>query len=117
MDTYQGGLPPLYTRYAAHGQRGAGFLSSVKRFLIPIAKTVLPHVVGGVTDLVSGQDIKTTLKRRGLDAGKSVLKTAVDSITAPSTEASPTPMPKKAYKRKKTPRPKSVSSGKRAKWS
>ena len=68
---YQGGLPYLYTRGGR--QRGGGFFSSLKRFLIPMGRAVLPSLVRGVGDVISGRPVVDTLKKRGLEAGKSAL--------------------------------------------
>ena len=68
---YQGGLPYLYTRGGR--QRGGGFFSSLKRFLIPMGRAVLPSLVRGVGDVISGRPVVETLKKRGLEAGKSAL--------------------------------------------
>ena len=68
---YQGGLPYLYTRGGR--QRGGGFFSSLKRFLIPMGRAVLPSLVRGVEDVMSGLPVVDTLKKRGLEAGKSAL--------------------------------------------
>ena len=68
---YQGGFPYLYTRGGR--QRGGGFFSSLKRFLIPMGRAVLPSLVRGVGDVISGRPVVETLKKRGLEAGKSAL--------------------------------------------
>ena len=68
---YQGGLSYLYSRGGR--QRGGGFFSSLKRFLIPMGRAVLPSLVRCVGDVMSGRPVVDTLKKRGLEAGKSAL--------------------------------------------
>ena len=105
---YQGGIPNLYTRSGRAGQRGGGFFSSLKRFLIPIGKAILPSLAGGAGDLLSGRGVKETLKKRGLDAGKSALGAVLQTAGGGGEEAA-TP-PSKKYKRAPAPRKGSVSS-------
>lgn len=110
---YQGGLPVLHTRYGPR-QTGSGFFSSLKRFLIPIAKTAFPHVAGAVGDLVSGKSAKEVLKSRGRSAGASLLRGVGDMIDNREDNSSSAPsVPKKAYKRKATVGKSSVSPKKR----
>ena len=113
---YQGGIPNLYTRSGRAGQHGGGFFSSLKRFLIPIGKAILPSLAGGAGDLLSGRGVKETLKKRGLDAGKSalgaVLQTAGGGGGGGEEEAT-TATPSKKYKRAPAPRKGSVSSQKK----
>ena len=110
--SYQGGIPFLYTRAGARGQRGSGFFSTLKRFLIPIGKAVLPSVFSGVSDVLAGKSVRETLKRRGLEVGKKALGATVrqvvdtmsngnkemEEVGRPDAE-SPTPPPAKKYKR------------------
>jgi len=71
MNRYQGGLPSLRSKYNQHG---SGFLSALKRFVVPLAKKVIPHMLGGVSDVISGDATPMeALKRRGGDALGSVL--------------------------------------------
>ena len=91
MNTYQGGIPIASTRYAPY-QRGAGFFSVMRRFLTPLAKTALPHVARAVGDVVSGQSIGNTFKKRGAAAGKDMLHTIAETVGG-------TPQPHKKYKR------------------
>ena len=108
---YQGGIPNLYTRSGRAGQRGGGFFSSLKRFLIPIGKAILPSLAGGAGDLLSGRGVKETLKKRGLDAGKSALGAVLQTAGGGGggeEEAATTPS--KKYKRAPAPRKGSVSS-------
>ena len=98
INSFQGGIPYLYTR-SGHGQRGSGFFSSLKRFLIPIGKAVLPSVVGGVSDLVSGKSFGETAKKRGLAAGKDALGAAARVLGQAGAPASPPPPPSKKYKK------------------
>lgn len=87
INPFQGGLPAYRTRY---NQRGSGFLSALKRFVVPIARTVLPHVLGGVSDVVRGDSTPMqALKRRGADL--------VTNVAAPHTSDSRPPT--KKYKR------------------
>lgn len=74
MNIYQGGIPSIYTKYG-NRQQGSGFLSGLKRFLIPLARTALPHVAGVVGDLVSGKKPLETLKSRGRAAGADIIET------------------------------------------
>ena len=78
--SYQGGIPFLYTRAGARGQRGSGFFSALKRFLIPIGKAVLPSVFSGVSDVLAGKSVGETLKRRGLEVGKKALGATVRQV-------------------------------------
>lgn len=73
-NVYQAGMPSIYSGGAR--QRGSGFLSALKRFVLPLAKRVIPHVAGVVSDIAQGGDIKDTLKKRGMEAGADVLETA-----------------------------------------
>jgi len=102
MNTYQGGIPYSTTRIGPY-QRGSGFFSSMRRFLIPLAKTALPHVARAVGDVVSGKTIGDTLKSRGAEAGKDMLHTLSEA------------MPPKKYKRKAPP--KKSRPTKKARWS
>ena len=106
---YQGGIPNLYTRSGRAGQHGGGFFSSLKRFLIPIGKAILPSLAGGAGDLLSGRGVKETLKKRGLDAGKSALGAVLQTAGGGEEEAATT-TPSKKYKRAPAPRKGSVSS-------
>jgi len=72
---YQGGIPSLYTRQGVR-QRGSGFLSGLKRFLVPLAKRALPHLAGAVGDLVGGKKPMDVLKLRGRQAGADLIETA-----------------------------------------
>jgi len=115
ISPYQGGFPILHTRYRGGGsQRGAGFLSTIKRFLIPIAKTAMPHVFGAIGDVVQGKSALETLKSRGRAAGADVLHGVADHLRGPhsgsapanrTTAAPPTSAPKKVYKRKRQQQP------------
>ena len=69
----QGCLSGLYLYTRGGRQRGGGFFSSLKRFLIPMGRAVLPSLVRGVGDVMSGRPVVDTLKKRGLEAGKSAL--------------------------------------------
>lgn len=110
IDPYQGGMPLLYSRYGPR-QTGSGFFSSLKRFLIPIAKSTLPHLAGAVGDLVSGKSVMDVAKSRGRAAGASLLHNAADMMQQPSNASL------KNYKRKAPVRKKPVSSAKRVKTS
>jgi len=73
---FQGGLPPIRTRSRQHG---TGFFSSLKRFIIPVAKTILPHLFGGVSDVVTGKATPLqALKRRGANLAHDVVHQVVD---------------------------------------
>lgn len=113
---YQGGIPSIYTRYSPR-QRGGGFLSSLKRFLLPIAKTALPHLAGAVGDVVSGRDFKETLASRGRAAGAAAIR-EVGQQAADLIEPNVAPANKK-YKRRATAPQKSFSAKRRKKsnWS
>ena len=78
-DVYQGGLPSLSGRRRGGGQRGSGFFSTIKRFLFPIAKKLIPHAAGAVSDLASGKSFKDTLKSRAANAGADVIEAAASS--------------------------------------
>ena len=91
------------------GQKGGGFFSSLKRFLIPIGKALLPSVLGGASDvLLDKKPLKETLKRRGLEAGKRALgatmNTAGEMLGGHNNNnddaAPPSPPPPKKYKRR-----------------
>ena len=85
MEIYRGGLPVLHTRR----QRGSGFLSALKRYVLPIAKRALPHITGAISDIASGDSVKDTLKRRAADAGSDALHGIADIIKAPSAAKIP----------------------------
>lgn len=76
---YQGGVPLLYTRVGA-GQRGAGFFSSLKRYLLPIGRALVPSAVGAVGDLMSGKSIGEIARTRGVTAGKRALGAAAHTL-------------------------------------
>lgn len=94
---YQGGMPALYTRYGSR-QRGSGFLSAMKRYLIPLARTALPHVAGAVGDIVSGKGLINTLKSRGRGAGADILREAANVIGENPPSAGGSPPAKRVYK-------------------
>jgi len=73
-EVFQGGYPVLHTR--SKQQRGSGFFSALKRFILPIARRLLPHAAGAVSDLASGKSISDTLKNRAASAGADVIETA-----------------------------------------
>ena len=108
--TYQGGLMPLYTRGPIGGQRGSGFFSSLKRFLIPIGKAVLPSLFRGASDLISGRPLAETAKSRGLEAGKRAIGALANSVfnndntTTPNATATSRKAAAAAGKRRQTSR-------------
>jgi len=73
FQVYQGGIPSLQTRRQGLRQQGSGFLSGLKRFLMPIAKKALPHIAGAVGDLVSGEKPLDVLKARGRAVGADLI--------------------------------------------
>lgn len=95
ISTYRGGLPLLHTR-TPPGQRGSGFLSTLKRFLVPIGKAVLPSVFGGVSDLMEGRSLGETAKSRGLEVGKRALGAVMNTVFG---QQQPAPPP--AHKRRR----------------
>lgn len=114
ISTYQGGIPFVYGR-PGRGQRGGGFLSSLKRFLIPIGKAVLPSLIGGAADVIlEKKPLSDTLKKRGFEAGKKALgatmhtagdmlkKKAGVSENDPPGSSSSSPPPKRYKKGRKT---------------
>lgn len=124
-EVYQGGYPVLHST-RKYGQRGSGFFSSLKKFVLPIAKKLLPHAAGAVSDLVSGRSVKDTLKSRAADAGADVVEAAANhgaqalrnlsSSNKPTTSFVAAP---KKYKRKAMQAPtQSLSKRKRTinKW-
>jgi len=110
---YQGGMPSLRTRHGPR-QRGSGFFSSLKRFLLPIAKTALPHVAGAVGDLIGGRSAMETFKSRGRAAGADIIGKAADVIRESPPENEVT-SPRKGIKRKAAPIRTSVSTLKKKK--
>ena len=96
--TYRGGLTPIYTR-SPLGQRGSGFLSSLKRFLIPIGKAVLPSVFRGAKDLLSGKALGETVKNRAVEAGKQALG-AVTKTAFGSPAPTATSIPRRGRKKR-----------------
>ncbi len=96
---FQGGLPPLRTRYR---QQGTGFFSAFKRFVVPIAKTVLPHLLGGVGDVVAGRSTPIEALKQG------ALNSASDVISkvrgAPRKRSASHPRGPASKKRSKTKR-------------
>ncbi len=107
---FQGGLPVYTTRYR---QRGSGFFSSAKRFLMPLAKQGLHEVVGGIGDVISGKksvkealiDRAGNLASSGLDAAKELIAKRKRASTVD------TPVPKK--KRKAPPAKRRQQIGKK----
>ncbi len=96
---FQGGLPPLRTRYR---QQGTGFFSAFKRFVVPIAKTVLPHLLGGVGDVVAGRATPMeALKQGALDSASDVITKARDAPRKRPASRSRGPVPKKRSKAKR----------------
>ena len=107
---YQGGIDQLHTR-ASPRQRGSGFLSGLKRFLIPLAKVALPHVAGAVADIVGGRGAVETLKSRGREAGADLIeKAGRNASELIRNDSEPAAKPKK---RRATPPTKSVSKRKK----
>lgn len=105
---YEGGLPVLTTRSR---QRGTGFLSAARRYLLPVARTALPHVFGAIKDVVSGEkDVKSALLGRAKDFGGDVLSEVKERFfKSPRKRAAPPPQKvsakkKKIEKKKPTPR-------------
>lgn len=116
---YQGGMPSLHTRFAPR-QRGGGFFSSLKRFLLPLAKTAMPHVAGAVGDLISGRGAVDILKSRGRAAGADIMERAAGVIRDESTSPAsppPAPAPQKGIKRRATPKKVIVGKKSRNQWS
>lgn len=113
MNFYTGGIPPLNSRR----QRGAGFLSTLKRFLVPIAKTVLPQVVGAVGDVLGGKSALDTLKSRGRAAGAGAMHSVADTLS-PNAPPPPPPPPKRKYKRNAaSPQKRIRKKAKQTSWS
>lgn len=105
---YQGGIPSLYTRHGLRQQRGSGFLSGLKRFLLPLARRALPHVAGAVSDIVAGKEpVVDILKTRGRAAGADLIESAGrqasnalrQGIKRSSAPANATPPKKRRQKR------------------
>lgn len=117
ISPYQGGMPLLYSRVGA-GQRGAGFFSSLRKFLVPIGKALLPSAIGAAGDLIGGKSLGEIVKSRGPGAGRRVLGAAAttlakqfaggDDIGGGDEEAAATPSPPKKYKKAHAPPKKSV---------
>ncbi len=93
---FQGGLPSLQTRSR---QRGSGFLGALKRFALPLAKSLLPVAGRAALDVLGGRSAKETLKERGLEAGKHAVG-AIAREVIPEDEQQP---PLKRYKRASAP--------------
>ena len=97
---FQGGLPPLRTRYR---QQGTGFFSAFKRFVVPIAKTVLPHLLGGVGDVVAGRATPMqALKQGALDSASD----AITRVRAPAPRKRPASRPRGPPAKKRSAKPK-----------
>jgi len=96
---FRGGFPAK----SSHGrQGGTGFFSFLKRFIVPLAKKVLPHVVSGVKDVVKGEAPLEVLKKRGAAAVNDV----VDGITQqPARYQPPTKRRRKTQKGKGKKKP------------
>jgi len=104
---FQGGFPAKSGR-GRH--TGTGFFSFLKRFVVPLAKKALPHIVGGISDVVKGDDPKDVLKRRGANAAHQLIDHVAGQPSAsPATEGPPS-----AKKAKKTPA--SKKKKKRGRW-
>ena len=113
MNTYQGGIPYAYSMRSRGTQRGAGFFSSAKKFLLPIGKAILPQVFGGVADvLLKKQPMGEVLQKRGLKAGKRAFGAVVRTMGA-DDEDEPAVVPAKKYKRKVAPAKKPQKKKKR----
>ena len=102
IQTFQGGLPPLRTKYNQHG---TGFLSALKRFVVPLAQSVLPSIFGGVADVVRGDATpKEIIRKRGAE----VLDTVGDHVGShrfdnDDDNATHKPPPVKRYKKPPPP--------------
>lgn len=102
MIPFQGGLPSYTTRSR---QRGSGFLSAAKRFLLPVAKRGLKELVGGVGDVISGnKSVGEAFAERGgnlagaaIDQGKDMLMNKISRKRKTPNKAPPPP-PKKNKK-------------------
>lgn len=103
MNSFQGGFPVITRR-----QRGSGFFSTLKRYLIPIGKAILPHAAGMVGDVLGGETIGTSLRKRGRSAAKDTLQSVASTAFGNEENAAPsTKRRKKAPPiKKKTTRPK-----------
>jgi len=108
---FQGGFPAKSGR-GRHS--GTGFFSFLKRFVVPLAKKALPHIVGGISDVVKGDDPKDVLKRRGTSAAHQLIDhVAGQPAASPATQSTEGPPPAKKAKKTKKPPPKKKKRGRR----
>ena len=82
-------------------QRGSGFLSSLKRFVIPLAKRALPHVVGAISDIASGGGVGESLKKRAADAGSDALHDIADRVAPSAKRRKPNPQKRRGSVKKR----------------
>ena len=88
---YLGGLPVLHKNNNGQRgrggskrfkqQRGKGFFSTLKRFLLPLAKRILPHAFGVAKDVAEGKPIASVLKSKAADVGAELLQEGADYAT------------------------------------
>lgn len=95
-----------YLNQAGHGlnyfvgkrhQRGRGFLNEVTRSIVPLLKSGAKHIArqglktaGQVAkDVLLGQNINTSMKRRSKEAGKRLFEQAVSHMTGDSINDPP----------------------------
>lgn len=110
---YQGGLPILPP--TRRSQRGSGFLSSVKRFAMPLLRNaagqLLPRAMQGVKNVIfKGQAPTDALKEQAMGFGGDLLKSALGGVAsaitgrrrAPTTSQGP---PAKRARKKAAPPP------------
>lgn len=77
---FRGGLPVLHKNQKGRGSiryrnlKGRGFFSSLKRFLLPLAKRLLPHALNAVQNIAQGKPVADTLKVNAMDAGADLLE-------------------------------------------
>ena len=78
----------FHGRYSSRirGRGLGGILANISKIALPILKRViLPHagkaVLGTATDILKGRNVRTSLKRRAGEAGKGIVRTAVQQIT------------------------------------
>lgn len=81
--TVFGGGQGLNFFQGVHAQRGSGFLADIfKDYVLPVVRKAAPHlfrgVAGVVSDVSKGQDVKKSIKRRGV---KALRKTARSLLT------------------------------------
>ena len=73
------------------GRGLGGILASISRLALPVLKKVIMPSAGRAvmnvaSDIISGQNVRTALKRRAGEAGKGIINAAIGQVTNPTAK-------------------------------